>query len=87
MTTNRQMQLYRTREPAVKRSSEFGPKATMQAVARQWAFPGFCAQDLIDRCEARAGAGRDQGGACDARGAVRAVPLGNTGTTVVEGAR
>jgi hypothetical protein len=70
----------------VKRSSEFGPKATIQAVARQWAFPGFCAQDLVDRCEARVCVGGDQGGACDARGAARTVPLGNTGTTVVEGA-
>lgn len=41
-------------------------------------------QALVNRCER---AGRDQGGACDAQGAACTVPLGNTGTTVLKGAR
>lgn len=63
----------------MKQSQEFGPKATHQAVIRQWAFEGFT---RISSSPERSGAAT--GGACDARARAAAVPLGNTGTTTGE---
>lgn len=63
----------------MKTSQEIGHKTTPQGFVRLGSvLPDL--QTLVTRCEKAAGA---QGGACDAQGDSRAVPLGNTGTTTV----
>lgn len=68
----------------MKTSQEIGRETTPAGFCRleglMRLFEGLDLQALVTRCEFAAGA---TGGACDARGARRAVPLGNTGTTTV----
>lgn len=77
------------------------PKTTPQMVCRQWAFGalvGGCvgyglgvyhgAADVVSVVNGATGAGDASGDAAGTpAGGARAVPLGNTGTTTVEGAR